>query len=172
MIYVFKRHISPNAAKHPHKTYPHTTASKHNYMAKHIHTVHRAEAEKLLSRSRKFADAAEFHFMRGDYDLSVFNIEQALQLFLKAMLLKNGVDFPKTHSVGKLFIILGECLGKEQQFTEFSEKHALEFASLEDAYISSRYFPREFTRKEAESLGTFFSEVKKFVQQHTGEGGA
>nr|BAJ49530.1 conserved hypothetical protein [Candidatus Caldarchaeum subterraneum] len=118
--------------------------------------MHRAEAEKLLSRSRKFADAAEFHFMRGDYDLSVFNIEQALKLYLKAMLLKNGADFPKTHSAVKQFIILGECLGKQQQFTEFSEKHALEFASLEDAYISSRYFPREFTRKEAEKLRQLF----------------
>jgi len=57
--------------------------------------MRREEIEKLLERSKKFKDAAEFHFSRGDFDLTVFNIEQSLQLFLKAKLLENGVEFPK-----------------------------------------------------------------------------
>lgn len=40
--------------------------------------MRRDEVEKLLDRSRKFKNAAEFHFSRGDYDLAAFNIEQSL----------------------------------------------------------------------------------------------
>jgi HEPN domain-containing protein len=58
--------------------------------------VRKEEIEKLFERSRKFKDAAEFHFSRGDYDLAVFNIEQSLQLFLEAKLLEKGAEFPKT----------------------------------------------------------------------------
>ncbi|MBC7091378.1 MAG: HEPN domain-containing protein [Nitrososphaeria archaeon] len=43
----------------------------------------REEVSRLLDRSRKFRDASDFHFSRGDYDLVVFNIEQSLTAFLK-----------------------------------------------------------------------------------------
>ncbi|MEM3122518.1 MAG: HEPN domain-containing protein [Nitrososphaerota archaeon] len=129
--------------------------------------MHRAEVEKLLARSGKFSDAADFHFSRGDYDLAVFNIEQALQLFLKAVLLKNGVDFPKTHTLRRLFILLGEFLAKQEIFREFMSRNVLEFSNLEDAYVSSRYFPREFSREEASKLRSFLEEVKEFIRQNT-----
>jgi HEPN domain-containing protein len=126
--------------------------------------MRREEIEKLLERSKKFKDAAEFHFSRGDFDLAVFNIEQSLQLFLKAKLLENGVEFPKVHTLRKLFLLLGEILEKGEAFKKFTNERALEFASLEDAYITSRYFIREFTKEEAERLRKFSEEVEEFVR--------
>ena len=40
----------------------------------------------LLDGWRKFKDASGFHFFRGDYNFTVFDIEQCLQLFLNAKL--------------------------------------------------------------------------------------
>jgi len=126
--------------------------------------MRREEIEKLLERSKKFKDAAEFHFSRGDFDLAVFNVEQSLQLFLKAKLLENGVEFPKVYTLRKLFLLLGEILEKGEAFKKFTNERALEFASLEDAYITSRYFIREFTKEEAERLRKFSEEVEEFVR--------
>jgi HEPN domain-containing protein len=125
--------------------------------------VRREEIDKLLDRSRKFKDAADFHFSRGDYDMAAFNIEQSLQLFLKARLLQKGVEFPKTHTLRKLFLLLGEVLGKSEEFKRFEGEKALEFASLEDAYVTARYFPRDFEKEEAEKLFDFSREVEHLV---------
>jgi len=121
------------------------------------------EIERLLDRSRKFKDAADFHFSRGDYDLAAFNIEQSLQLFLKARLLQKGTEFPKTHTLRKLFLLLGEVLRKSEEFKMFESEKVLEFASLEDAYITTRYFPRDFEKEEARKLLDFSKEVEDFV---------
>lgn len=125
--------------------------------------MRKEEIERLLERSRKFKDAADFHFSRGDFDLSAFNLEQSLQLFLKAKLLEKGIEFPKTHTVRKLFILLGKALNRSEIFREFGRKRALEFASLEDAYITARYFSREFEKEEVERLKEFVREVEEFV---------
>ena len=43
---------------------------------------------------------------RGFHDLAAFSLEQSLQLFLKAKLLAEGVEYPRTHSVRALLEIL------------------------------------------------------------------
>ncbi len=125
--------------------------------------MRREEIEKLLDRSKKFKDAAEFHFSRGDYDLAAFNIEQSLQLFLKAKLLEKGAESPKTHTLRRLFLLLGEILRNPGEFKKFADEKALEFASLEDAYITARYFPRDFEKEEARKLLDFAKEVEEQV---------
>lgn len=124
--------------------------------------MRREEIEKLLDRSKKFKDAAEFHFSRGDYDLAAFNIEQSLQLFLKAKLLEKGAE-SKTHTLRRLFLLLGEILRNPGEFKKFADEKALEFASLEDAYITARYFPRDFEKEEARKLLDFAKEVEEQV---------
>ncbi|MEM1575280.1 MAG: HEPN domain-containing protein [Nitrososphaerota archaeon] len=128
--------------------------------------MRKEEIEKLLERSKKFKDAAEFHFSRGDYDLAAFNIEQSLQLFLKAKLLQKGVEFPKTHTLRKLFLLLGEILKKFEEFKKFESEKSLEFASLEDAYITARYFPRDFEKEEVEKLKNFLKEVENLIERY------
>ncbi len=91
------------------------------------------EIRKLKERSRKFKDAAEFHFSRGDYDLAAFNLEQSLQLLLKAKLLEGGVEFPKIHGLRRFFLMLGESIDKLEKFKKFEARYSLEFASLEQA---------------------------------------
>ncbi|MEM3659519.1 MAG: HEPN domain-containing protein [Thermoproteota archaeon] len=86
-----------------------------------------------------------------------------MQLFLKAKLLEKGAEFPKTHTLRKLFLLLGEILRKPDEFKRFADEKALEFASLEDAYITARYFPRDFEKEEARKLVDFAKEVEELV---------
>lgn len=63
----------------------------------------------------------------------------------------------------KLFLLLGQVLDKVDAFKGFENEKSLEFASLEDAYVTLRYFPRDFSRSEAEKLMKFLEEVIEFV---------
>jgi HEPN domain-containing protein len=53
------------------------------------------EFEVLLRRSESFYVTALLQAERGMYDLAVFSLEQSLQLFLKAALLKKGLTSPE-----------------------------------------------------------------------------
>ncbi len=44
----------------------------------------REEEKTLLKRSRDFLETAEYQTSKGFYDIAVFSLEQAMQLFLKA----------------------------------------------------------------------------------------
>jgi HEPN domain-containing protein len=50
--------------------------------------------EVLMKRSRRFLDLAKYNIEKGDYDLAAFNLEQGLQLYLKAEILKKVLDSP------------------------------------------------------------------------------
>ena len=73
------------------------------------------EEKRLLKRSRDFLETAEYQIGRGFYDLAAFSLEQALQLFLKARLLAEGIDYPRTHSVRALLEILSEVVAEDKK---------------------------------------------------------
>ncbi|MCS7129722.1 MAG: HEPN domain-containing protein [Candidatus Caldarchaeum sp.] len=81
--------------------------------------------------------------------------------------MENGAEFPRTHTLRKLFTLLGECLGKGDVFRVFADEHVIEFSALEDAYVTSRYFPRGFTREEAIRHMRFYEKVVNFVRENS-----
>ena len=119
------------------------------------------EIRQLIRRSRMFLETARFQIDRGFYDLAAFSLEQALQLFLKAKLLELGVDYPRTHSVRRLLEILSEVLSGEarERVRTLLSAYLMELGVLEDAYITSRYVVREYTRDEVEILVKIVDEV-------------
>ena len=124
----------------------------------------RKEEEKhLIKRSKEFLETAEYQTSKGFYDLAAFSLEQALQLFLKSKVLAEGVDYPRTHSVRTLLEILSDLAPEDKESTIKSilENYLLELGMLEDAYITSRYAMREFTKQEAEKLTKAVKEVMK-----------
>jgi len=128
--------------------------------------VTRQEEERLLlKRSKNFLETAEYQIGRGFYDLAAFSLEQALQLFLKAKLLAEGADYPRTHSVRVLLEILSELVPEDKRscVKKILEDYLLELGMLEDAYITSRYLMREFTRQEVEKLADAVKEIIKNV---------
>lgn len=123
------------------------------------------EEKRLLKRSRDFLETAEYQTSKGFYDLAAFSLEQALQLFLKAKVLAEGVDYPRTHSVRALLEILSELVpeNKKSAIRGILENYLLELGVLEDAYITSRYVMREFTKLEVEKLTKAVKEIMRNV---------
>jgi len=127
--------------------------------------THRDEVEYLLKRSGEFQDTAQYQTDSGFYNLAAFSLEQSLQLFLKAKLLENGVDYPRPHSVRILIEMLDKVIEEKHKIItkNFIDKYLLELGMLEDAYISSRYIIREFRKKEVEKLKKAVEAVIKNV---------
>jgi HEPN domain-containing protein len=125
----------------------------------------RGEEKSLLKRSRDFLETAEYQISKGFYDLAAFSLEQALQLFLKAKVLAEGVDYSRTHSVRVLLEILSDLVpeNKKSSVKGISENYLLELGVLEDAYITSRYVMREFTKQEVEKLAKSVKEIMRNV---------
>ena len=123
------------------------------------------EEQQLLKRSGDFFETAKYQTSQGIYDLATFSLEQALELFLKAKVLAEGVDFPRTHSVRNLLEMLSKLVpeSKKPVVKSVLEKYLLELGMLEDAYITSRYVMREFSRGEVERLTSAVKEIMKIV---------
>ncbi len=125
------------------------------------------EIEYLRRRSREFMDTAQVQIERGYYGLASLSLEQSLQLLLKAKLLECAGDYPRVHSVRRLLRLLGEVVGGEAAEITASilREYPLELALLEDAYITSRYVPKEFTEEEVRRLAEAVGEVMRRVER-------
>lgn len=122
------------------------------------------EYECLVERSRRFYETAEMQIEKGFYDLAAFSLEQSLQLYLKACLLKLGLEFPRTHSVRRLLELIFEVIGNNK-IKEILSKRSVELGSLEDAYITSRYIAREYSFDEVKRLKDVVDEVISVVRE-------
>jgi len=122
----------------------------------------REEAESLRSRSREYMETYEFHMSRGMYALAMFDLEQALQLHIKARLLEEGVTYPRTHSLRRLLDILATVKG-DDTLRKLVREYSVELRLLEEAYIASRYVATEFRRDEVLKVKKAVDEVMSRV---------
>ncbi|MCD6244798.1 MAG: HEPN domain-containing protein [Candidatus Korarchaeota archaeon] len=121
---------------------------------------HIDEIRLLRRRSKAFLERAIDSLNSGDYDIASFLSEQAVQLYLKSLLLEKLGDYPRTHSISTLLSIIKEIPSCDR-LMELLERSRTEIRLMEDAYIASRYLAREYTREEAEVLVNLAKEVLK-----------
>jgi HEPN domain-containing protein len=122
------------------------------------------EYKALLKRSDGFLETALMQAQAGMYDLAVFSLEQSLQLFLKATLLRVGSDYLRTHGIRRLLELLTEVTGRSE-LRELASQYSVELGAPEDAHISSRYIPRIYTKDEFERLRAVVEEVRTNVER-------
>jgi len=118
----------------------------------------------LKKRAEEFLKTADYHLKEGFYHLTAFDLEQALQLYLKYFLFLKLKDYPKTHSLKELMKNLGKAYHKELEIKKIIEKNIHLIANLEEAYISSRYLPAEFTLKQVKEMKKFVEDFIKFLK--------
>ncbi|MBS7655802.1 HEPN domain-containing protein [Candidatus Bathyarchaeota archaeon] len=118
------------------------------------------EVKILRRRAKAFYNRALDSLNAKDYDLASFLSEQAVQLYLKSILLKELGDYPRTHSISHIISILKK-LSNYKDLINFLEENRLAVRLMEDSYISSRYLIREFSREEAKILINIAKEVLK-----------
>jgi len=113
--------------------------------------------------------SAERSLINGDFDIAAFMADQAVQLYLKSVILELSGEMPRVHVIRQLMYILKELLNKRSAIDKFVRENRSLFIRLEETYISSRYMPREYEREEAEELVNFAKEVIEFVRSIKGE---
>jgi len=123
------------------------------------------EVELLKKRSKIMLEDSKEELSKGHYDLAVFLAEQAVQLYLKAVILNATGTMSRTHTIrdlmGALRVIYPQ---KVDDIDSFVKQNRSLFIRLEDAYKSSRYLFKEYEKEEAEELVTFAYKVIKFVR--------
>lgn len=122
----------------------------------------------LKRRAKAFLESAQADFARGSYDLVLFHVEQFLQLYLKHLLYRKIGDFPKTHSVVRLIKDVIKVYS-DDRLREFYEKNLETLYLLEEAYITSRYLPREYDKDIAKRVLNFAKkvlEVLEWLEKH------
>jgi len=120
---------------------------------------HRAEVEALRRRAAEFLELAREALRMGNYDVSCFLAEQAVQLHLKSVLLERVGDYPRTHSIRTLLSEVSKVIDGEK-VKELTQKNRARLIALEDAYIIARYTPTTYTKEDAEDL---FSVAKEII---------
>ncbi|MEM3926191.1 MAG: HEPN domain-containing protein [Desulfurococcaceae archaeon] len=106
-------------------------------------------------------------FDRGGYDLVLFHIEQAIQLYAKYLLYRRLGDFPKTHSIVILLKDLVKIYGNKE-LENIVSSHIELLYLLEELYIMSKYIPREYDPEivtRALELGKKLLEVFKWLEK-------
>jgi len=112
----------------------------------------------LRRRAEAFLDTAKINFSRGYYDLVLFHVEQFIQLYLKHLLYMKIGDYPKTHSIVRLIQGVIKVYGSEELKKIYNEDLEILYL-LEEAYITSRYLPREYDREIAERILKFSDKI-------------
>jgi HEPN domain-containing protein len=99
------------------------------------------------------------------YHLVAFDLEQAIQLYLKYALALKLRSFPPAHSLKELLTAVGKAYKKEKEVEKIVNENIHLIADLEQAYITSRYLPAEFTKKQVEELEEFSRSLIKWLKK-------
>ena len=86
-----------------------------------------------------------------------FHCQQAVEKFLKAFLIANGVDIKKTHNIE---FLLSECSDIDKDFVDIDPKELSDFG-VEARYPGDMYIPDKNETSEYKKLAF---EIKQFVE--------
>jgi len=119
--------------------------------------------EILKERADEFVKLAEYAYKRKRYDLAMFNLEQAAQLYLKYKIWQKLGDFEKTHSITKLLKDFGRVYKKSKAVNKLIKENRKLINDLEIAYIESRYLPAQFFKEDVDKTFEFLNKLKKLI---------
>lgn len=123
------------------------------------------KADFLKEKAEAFFEEARYDISREKWFLAAFHLEQTCQFYLKYYLFLKIADFPKTHSLRDLLADLARVYNKKKEMIrKFAKKNFQAIADLEEAYITSRYLPVEFTQSQIESMEKFTKNLIKFLE--------
>ena len=125
--------------------------------------MRKEEVEKFVEKAKGFEDMAKFNFEKKRYDLTMFCLEQASQIYIKAKLLELIGEFPRTHDLVELLKELS-VVYKTKEVEKFVDENISSLTKLVDAYITSRYYTRKFYNEEVEEVFSLLSKLKELLE--------
>ena len=121
------------------------------------------EIDILRKRAIRFLENGIELLEKNILDIAAFNFQQFSELYLKYKLAEISGEYPKTHSIKRLLKELAKLTSTEKKIAEFVEENIDRISNLENAYITSRYIPVEFERKEVENMKEMAEKLRIFI---------
>jgi HEPN domain-containing protein len=89
-------------------------------------------ASGAIKDAKRWIATAAYSGESGNYDIALYSAEMALEIAMKALLIKNGVDYPKKHDVIDQFKLVVNSRGVNRQLREKSDDIVKTFSKLLD----------------------------------------
>ena len=125
-----------------------------------------AKADFLKEKAETFLEDAQYDISREKWFAAAFHLEQTVQLYLKYFLFKKYGDYPKIHSLNELFDEFKKGFPeKSKEIEKIQKDKASVIGDLNQAYITSRYLPVDFTRQQIEKMLEFATDLIKFLKK-------
>ena len=124
--------------------------------------------EFLKQRGVRFLEEAVADYEKQYYDFCLFHTEQMLQLLIKYLIAIKTDDFPRIHSISRLFKSVADLYGENAM--DFYKDNVSVITALEEAYIGARYLDIEFDKHIAKEALNFAEKFMKFVEDLTTHG--
>lgn len=121
------------------------------------------DVERLLRRAEKFRKDAYNAYNEGYYDIACFYAEQAVQLKLKAFILRNLAFIPRIHGIRELLSIIYNFT-KDEGIRAFSEQNREKLRELEEGYTKTRYGDIDYTEDDARQCLNIMQEIFSLVK--------
>ncbi len=131
--------------------------------------------EIIKRRAFMYLQDAKDDLKKGFYDLACFHAEQAVQLYLKAMILRMSGEERRGHEIRELLAEIAFSLDVEglteisERLKELAKKYRRELRELEEAYYYSRYKPVTCEEVEAEELVRAAEEIIRHLEEVEGK---
>ncbi len=122
-------------------------------------------ADFLKEKAEGFLENAKYNISKQRWFLAAFHLEQANQLYLKYYLFLKIRRFPKTHSLKELLDGIGKAYKKKKEIEVILKQKASVIGDLEQAYLTSRYLPVEFSKYQIENMLSFTKDLIKFLKK-------
>ncbi|MGB9641590.1 MAG: HEPN domain-containing protein [Candidatus Ratteibacteria bacterium] len=105
----------------------------------------------MKERAKEFWERGFEDLDKKRLNLSAFDFEQAIQMWITYLIGKKVGDWPKTHYFSILIKELANSYDNEE-ITKFYNENEIFFSDLEDAYFTSRYLPKQFSENHIKNI--------------------
>ena len=123
------------------------------------------EFNSMIEKSRRFLLNAERNMDEGFIDVGAFNANQSLELYLKALLLKESGDYPHTFDLKNLLRNLADLsnVDVKKKIELFLNEKSLVLSLLQDAYLTSRYFSTSYSSDDLNEMISAVKHIKESI---------
>ncbi|MCH4815749.1 MAG: HEPN domain-containing protein [Saccharolobus sp.] len=120
------------------------------------------DVNRILRRAEKFKKDAINAYNEGYYDVSCFYAEQAVQLRIKAYVLKNLGFLPRIHAIRELLSIIYKY-NQDERIRVFINEKRNALKQLEEGYTEARYGMIDYNEEDARECLNIMEELFNLI---------
>ena len=123
------------------------------------------EFTSMIEKSRRFLLNAETNINERFIDIGAFSVNQSLEIYLKALLLKESGDYPHTHDIKILLRNLADIsnVGVKKKLQLLLKEKSLVLSLIQDAHLTSRYFSTSYYSDDVNEMISVVKQIKEII---------